>query len=136
MRVDELLAVGAAELAAAQQACARSSRLQHSISWNIAWARVLRQHQLWPSGGSDTAESEEARIRRNLRELIDHHVLPKERPAILSIGKTAGGYRCVACRRPLVRGQIEVEITMAETVRVFFHRRCLDLWPTDADGSV
>jgi hypothetical protein len=80
------------------------------------------------SGGRETPPSEAAVLER-LRGLIQRGVLPLTRPTRVWAGRCREEHPCFACNMTIGVGEAEFDIVLASAVTVFFHPRCLNLWP-------
>jgi hypothetical protein len=87
------------------------------------------------SGGRETPPSEAAVLER-LRGLVQRGVLPLTRPTRVWGGACREEHPCIACSTIIGVGEIEFDVVLASAVKVFFHPRCLNLWPDAGLGGV
>ena len=80
-------------------------------------------------GGGDPPPSDAAILER-LGSLIQSRVLPLTRPRRVWAGPCREAHACMACDTIIGVGETEVDLVLAyAAVKVFFHPRCMNLWP-------
>ena len=87
-------------------------------------------------GGGELPLSEDVVLER-LRGLIQSRVLPLTRPRRVWAGPCREEHACMACDTIIGVGETEVDLVLAyAAVKVFFHPRCMNLWPdAGLDGA-
>ena len=88
----------------------------------------LEDGPMTQSGGGESRPSEAAVLER-LRSLVENRVLPLTRPTRVWAGPCREEHACIACRTIIRVGDTEFDIVLASAQKVFFHPRCLNLWP-------
>jgi hypothetical protein len=76
----------------------------------------------------------EADIRDRLRTLIGGGVLTRTGSERVFAGPCRHDHTCIACAGPIARGDIEFEVDGPAAV-LYFHRRCADLWTSEAERT-
>ena len=122
----EFLTNGAEVLSTARLVSMRSRDLCRSSEWLIVAARLLLLHRPWIAGAAD--DPDEPVLRQRIREFVTSGVLRADEPLRIWAGRSEGGKRCAVCGRPIVRGQIEYEVTSVGSLRLLLDRRCVELW--------
>jgi hypothetical protein len=86
----------------------------------------------WPN--MSDAPNWESAIRTRLRTLMDSNLLPRAAPERIESRLGQGGRLCVACTSRIAKGETEHHI-LGPAIRLYFHRRCLDLLASEAQDE-
>jgi hypothetical protein len=79
-------------------------------------------------GGVDKLP-DEASVRERLRIIVEGGVLRRVQPSRVWAGRCSETHRCVACSTAIEVGETEFDLILSAGVKVFFHPRCMNLWP-------
>ena len=79
--------------------------------------------------GDGTSRPCEAAVLERLRSLVASRVLPLTRPTRVWAGPCREAHTCIACGSIIGVGETEFDLVVASAQKVFFHPRCLNLWP-------
>ncbi len=108
--------------------CSRSLSVLDRSEWLLALTKVVLTRQRLIRGGGETPPNKAAVLER-LRGLVQRGVLPLTRPARVWAGPCRETHACIACGTIIGMGEMEFDVVLASAIKVFFHPKCLNLWP-------
>jgi hypothetical protein len=100
------------------------------------WSKQMEEQARPPICGGGDPLPDEATVRERLIALIDGGVLQRDKPRRIWAGPCREAHPCTACGITIYERETEFDILTPAGVMIFFHPRCMNLWPDEAqDGD-
>jgi len=133
--IEERVGRAATRLASSRARCSRSHGTLERSEWLLALTEVVLTRQPLIRGGGESPVSQTAVLER-LRSLVESGVLPLVRPTRVWAGPCREAHACIGCGTIIGVGETEFDLVLASADKVFFHPRCMNLWPDAGLGGV